>query len=283
MATFLSYWKPETVRRMFKESDQLLNHSAGAQLNRLKPGDTLFITTVNRGGDFRLVGRINVESIVDQKTAQSLLNNDNLWIAKWHVIAKRGTEVLMQHESLKDIASSLRFEGGVDRLKVNRGRVNPQQLQTLRQLTPASAADLNDRFEQVNQSDAQVTLNRAGVQYGDSETNQKVERAAVRFVLRRYQKEGWRIQSVEADKCGYDLHCTKNGRIKKIEVKGTRGTDVSFILTNREYQCATNDEDWALCVVTGALSKKPRLHQYAGDEIKTTFLLQPLAFRGTLL
>src|SRR4051812_6648218 len=51
----------------------------------------------------------------------------------------------------------------------------------------------------------------------------KVERAAVRFVSAWYRREGWKVKSVEAMKCGYDLLCRRTGSAEHVEVKGVAG------------------------------------------------------------
>jgi hypothetical protein len=50
---------------------------------------------------------------------------------------------------------------------------------------------------------------RGGGGFGSVETNRRVEEAAIEFVTRRYEEDGWTVRSVEAQKVGYDLRCDK--------------------------------------------------------------------------
>ena len=59
---------------------------------------------------------------------------------------------------------------------------------------------------------------QTGVGFGDPAENKLVEVAAVRAVVKTYQGDGWSVRSVERDKCGFDLECTKNGSVENVEV-----------------------------------------------------------------
>src|SRR5437879_5619594 len=70
-----------------------------------------------------------------------------------------------------------------------------------------------------------------GGRFGDPETNRKVEAAAVSFITQWYKSRGWEVESVEAKKCGYDLLCVKGSSEEHVEVKGTQGDSLAFIIT----------------------------------------------------
>ena len=72
---------------------------------------------------------------------------------------------------------------------------------------------------------------RVGSGFGEPAENKLVESAAVRAVVKDYEADGWSVRSVERDKCGFDLECTKNGAVEQVEVKGVRGTGLCFIIT----------------------------------------------------
>lgn len=65
------------------------------------------------------------------------------------------------------------------------------------------------------------------------------------------------MKSVELERCGYDLHCTRNEVEEHVEVKGLSGSDLAFIVTAGEMTRAGQDEAFFLYVVTEALSPKP--------------------------
>lgn len=56
--------------------------------------------------------------------------------------------------------------------------------------------------------------------FGSVEHNRQVERAAVAEVRRQYERDGWSVVSVEAEKVGYDLKCAKETTEEHVEVKG---------------------------------------------------------------
>ena len=74
---------------------------------------------------------------------------------------------------------------------------------------------------------------RRGGGFGSVETNRQVEKAAIDFVERHYEKSGWTVTSVEAEKVGYDLRCDKGDVQQHVEVKGTQGEELCFIITAR--------------------------------------------------
>lgn len=135
---FLAYWKPDTADANLARR-RLLNHSAGEQFGRVSRGDTVWIVTV-RKGRLVLLGRIVVDRVTDQATAERILDDRDLWEATHHLIAQRGTEVELTETPIDDPAA-LRFESssGRDRLTVVRGRVDAKQLQTMRICTDECA------------------------------------------------------------------------------------------------------------------------------------------------
>lgn len=123
---------------------------------------------------------------------------------------------------------------------------------------------------------------RKGAGFGNPETNKKVEKAAINNVTKDYESKGGRVKSVEADKCGYDLLCTKNSKEIHAEVKGIQGNLPSFIITSGEVKRAENDADFIICIVTSALSENPKRQSFTGQEFIEKFDRKPLAFRATL-
>lgn len=123
---------------------------------------------------------------------------------------------------------------------------------------------------------------KVGAGFGDPETNRKVERSAVSFVTDWYESRGWSVRSVEADKCGYDLCCIKNGSEEHVEVKGVQGEIPSCIITAGEVRQAQNNSLFIICIVTRALSNQPQLFRYAGNQFVSNFNLEPIAFRASL-
>lgn len=112
----------------------------------------------------------------------------------------------------------------------------------------------------------------------DPERRVKVEKAAVKHVTKTYTREGWKVESVEQEKVGYDLYCTKGSRVACVEVKGKSGGQEEFILTANEYESAKGNEDFVICIVTNAITK-PILKKYSGKQLLEKFQMKPLSYR----
>ncbi len=120
-----------------------------------------------------------------------------------------------------------------------------------------------------------------GAGFGDAAENRKVERAAVQTVTAIYRKTGWKVESVEQERLGFDLLCSKGMRVEKVEVKGVSGGGVSFFITRRERQTA-KDKDFVLYVVSNALSKRPTVRTWTGEQVEKAFTFTEVQFQATL-
>jgi len=119
--------------------------------------------------------------------------------------------------------------------------------------------------------------------FGSVETNRRVEKAAIEFVTRCYEEDGWTVRSVEAQKVGYDLRCDRGNEQAHIEVKSTQGSDVCFIITAAEVRNAMIDRKHITCVVTAALTAASKMFTYTRDDFAKNIQLEPIAFRAQLL
>ncbi|NSW86325.1 MAG: DUF3883 domain-containing protein [Syntrophobacteraceae bacterium] len=120
-----------------------------------------------------------------------------------------------------------------------------------------------------------------GAGFGDSESNEEVEKAAVSFVTKLYRDEGWKVISVEKLKRGYDLVCTMDGMEEHVEVKGIRGTSLQFPITAGERKCAEEDPQWRIFILTSALDK-PTSYQYSGQNFLKEFSFRTLQYMAKL-
>jgi hypothetical protein len=111
--------------------------------------------------------------------------------------------------------------------------------------------------------------------FGSVETNRRVEKAAIEFVTRRYEENGWTVRFVEAQKVGYDLRCDKENEQAHVEVKGTQGGEVCFIITAAEVRNAMIDRKHITCVVTAALTAAPKMFAYTRDDFAKNIQLEP--------
>lgn len=126
---------------------------------------------------------------------------------------------------------------------------------------------------------AQRTKN--GGFFGNSEINREVEQAAISFVWDHYKRRGWQVKSVETEKCGFDLLCTKGKKQECVEVKGIQGSIVSFIITAGEVKQARINDNFVLSVVTSALSN-PKLHNFSAKDFNNQFELETISYRAFL-
>ena len=154
------------------------------------------------------------------------------------------------------------------RQKVSGKPIRPSKPDMLKRATP----QIDDR-----------ELEAIGAGFGDAQKNKQVERAAVAFVKASFQHNGWHVESVEGEKCGYDLRCRRGHQEKHVEVKGVSGTRVAFVITERELTQAKENPKFSLCVVTKALSQKPSLYHWEGESILDVFAFRPLQYAAKLL
>jgi hypothetical protein len=197
---------------------------------------------------------------------------------------------------LTPLLQELEFVSG--RKLTVRGRAIGNALQTIRPLSEANGMLLEEYSQSLERhsTDAGFTgvspqqfdevsppeKYQTGAGFGNPETNRKVERAAVSAVTEWYESEGWTVESVEAEKCGYDLLCRKDSEENHVEVKGVQGELVSFIITAAEVKQAEKDSDFMLCVVTSALTDAPKLNLYDAESFVSDFELSPLSYRAVL-
>jgi hypothetical protein len=141
---FLSYWKPETAAANLQNGGSL-NHAASNQYHRVSAGDTVWIVTV-RDGQFILLGAIHVSCVTDGSHAAKSLATNALWDADFHLLTIAGSSHPIQDIIITRLAPRLRFlsRAGNDHLIISNGKVNPQQLQTMRVLTPDSVTLLQE-------------------------------------------------------------------------------------------------------------------------------------------
>lgn len=153
-----------------------------------------------------------------------------------------------------------------------------------RQLLKAAGSTYEIAFPRPNQKlqKQKPGARASGGGFGSGENNAEVEAAAIDFVKRFYCQEGWEVESVERDRCGFDLRCKKNKSVLEVEVKGIKGTTEEFIITAGEVNRASNSLKSVVCVVTAATSDAPNLSKYSGKDFLKNFALDPIQFRAKL-
>jgi hypothetical protein len=132
MAHFLVYLKPGTV--LADEHVANLPHSASNQYDRLSTRDVLWIVTSEGVDDLVLVGRQQVDRIVNQAEAEKLTLNRQVWQAKYHAVCDHPEQKMLIDISRR--AMQLGFEGAIETLPSG---FSGKNLQTMRRLDDDSA------------------------------------------------------------------------------------------------------------------------------------------------
>lgn len=117
-----------------------------------------------------------------------------------------------------------------------------------------------------------------GAGFGVAETNALVEAAAIRHAIAHYERQGYQVRSVEADKCGFDLIAKGSGPQLHIEVKGVSGKGPEFLITKKEVAAAAKDPVFRLTIVTSALESRPKITEMTGAKFLSEYDLEPVSF-----
>lgn len=146
---FLHYWVPETAYRE-RQRGGLLEHIGSEQLSprKVSRGDTIWIVTTAQG-TLLLMGRVIVGEVVEgREAAIQRLGHDDLWDAQFTVFAERGTAQPLNPVNITPVGGELVFQSRTaPRLTLRDGKVNAQQLQSMRLLTSASADLLQECWD----------------------------------------------------------------------------------------------------------------------------------------
>jgi hypothetical protein len=136
--SFLVYWLPEQIHAAI--TDGLLDHAASEQFDRVAVGDVLWITGKGSTVPLITLGLLHVAAIVSQQEAEQRLSYPP-WPATYHALCAPGAETATCEVALTPMLGDLEF---VSRRSTRLDLAKPlgQQLQTMRQLSEASAAKL---------------------------------------------------------------------------------------------------------------------------------------------
>ncbi len=145
---YLLYWKIAPEERLNLATNRTASYAASNQLGRVKPGDILWIVNVYLG-HLLLAGRLQVETVVDDiEIAQELVGNypGEWYEAEWYAIANKYNVEPLREVDLTPLVGDIRFNSTADRLFLHNGRVDANQLRSLRELTDDSAKLLEDAW-----------------------------------------------------------------------------------------------------------------------------------------
>lgn len=142
-------------------------YAGSEQFDRIRPkkGDVMWGVSIpvllkprRLSTGFILYGKLQIERCTfDAYDIVQLMGTTDIWRASQYVIAAQGTEAPYSRVDVSDIAPALRFEGKRDRLAIFHGRISAQQLQCIRELSPASAALLEEKWS-ADQPEGALTI-----------------------------------------------------------------------------------------------------------------------------
>jgi hypothetical protein len=138
-------------------------------------------------------------------------------------------------------------------------------------------------YEPAAEPESQPEELRLASGFGSYESNREIERAAVDYVSHWYTSQGWIVRSVEADKCGYDLHCTRSRSQLHVEVKGTSGNGEAIILTAGEFDRGFSDDYFVLAIVAHAGTENATLRQWPAQDFRQCFAFEPIQYIARLI
>lgn len=151
---FMQSWSTRTWEELTSR-ESVLDHTAGSQFRRrgLRKGDFLYVVT-NERGRLRLIGRMRIFDVLDQRDAAAFLGQSDLWEAPDHCVAKRESAKPIHRRLIvpNRILRQIRFETkNGERAPVFRGaRLDPQTLRAVRELTADSGALLDGLLADAN-------------------------------------------------------------------------------------------------------------------------------------
>lgn len=205
------------------------------------------------------------------------------------IVTSRAKEVMEivwpQRTGLDGVPSEIRGTNANESNNRNRKRDFDRLATVLRRFAdldsskPAQPATSTPNAAQTTSTEPATTL---GAGFGNPVEIKQVELAAIQAVVKHYQTSGWSVRSVEREKCGFDLECTREPAVEQVEVKGVSGTAISFVITANEVKHARENSKFVLVVVTSALSVSPSLTRFSGEEFCKRFDLVTLQYKASL-
>ncbi|CAE6966484.1 hypothetical protein R69608_06904 [Paraburkholderia nemoris] len=122
-----------------------------------------------------------------------------------------------------------------------------------------------------------VSVTVRGGGFADPQTRREIELAAVRYVTRELELQGFTVEDRQRENCGYDLLARRGPEELLYEVKGTDAISPQFFISRNERNCSKVHENWRLAIVTSARAT-PMLHVLTPAEMEDRFTFECLAW-----
>jgi hypothetical protein len=280
MADYVQYWAPPRASPAFDNATGPINSLQNGWFKRLAAGDTLWILSLV-AAELVIVLRADVakeprQLLTHPKYAiRNSTSFDNYKIEFDRHSSTRPYAVPLPMQTLRRLrfhGQSLKAIGALRDILIG-------PLGSLRELRSESVGLLESLWSRRSGSEwLSVTVAKAGhAVFATTEHRTSVDRRAVSFARRQFERKGWIVTSKELERVGYDLHCERRGAEMHVEVKGTAGGDAVFFMTHGEYSRARRDSAFRLAIVTNALTT-PRLSLHSGPSMRRTFRFSPLLY-----
>lgn len=305
---FMHFWSDELCDAHYQAgfSGEELEFTAGTGFHAagVETGDVIYIISAY-DGQFLLVGRMIVGRILRSYDEAKTVLGDGVEKADEYVLAAEGTATpqfftrQLRWEEVGDLRV-LSEDGTPKPLKfAGDDAIDTDALARVRELTDGSAAILDEAITQPfhehppddeerkddrefeEDEIADEDLAAVALSFADQEVNMRAQTAARDFVMRAFEEKGWTVMPVHDIGEGFDLHCSMDNDHLHVVVRGTVHESLEFLLTELEYARAEEDDSFALCLVTSALSDEPHLTTFSGNDLYHLFDARPLtwAFR----
>ncbi|MCZ7558446.1 MAG: hypothetical protein M5R41_18825 [Bacteroidia bacterium] len=295
---FTHFWSDELCGAHYREglSGVPVEFTAGSGFLRkeVTTGDEIYLISVY-DGQFLLLGKMTVGRVITSREEAILDLGPEIEDAREYVIAAEASSTPLQftRQIAWETVGELRFIGLDGRTKplklADHEEADASALTGVRELTPASAALLDEALaepfedlpgnigemesEEIDDDDLKIL--EAGLP--DAAKREELHAAAVRVAVKQFEASGWQVRV--NDRPGprvYDLHCSQDGHDLFLAVIGVEGSEMVFTFRELQYIAAEEESHYAICVVTKALSKRPELVTYTGDDLEDLFDARPL-------
>lgn len=244
MTAYLQTWT-EGATIALERAGEPITHAASDQYHRMgvTVGDTLYIAYLD-SRHLHLLGRLTVDEILTQDQVEQMWGED-VWVAKYHAIGHDSDIALFDLRVPRDVLRALEFvraDGTLTTLDIQPNEtVSGQALQSIRRLTPASVALLDEVLAE--------STTGAPRKMARGAADQAIELHAMAAVGAYYASQGWMVEDVSQHR-PYDLVCQKGDAIIHVEVKGLSGPATRIQLSANEVEHARTCAHPVLAVVS---------------------------------
>ncbi|MDH7514987.1 MAG: hypothetical protein QHI48_03805 [Bacteroidota bacterium] len=304
---FVHYWSNPIIEDALdnKEEGTLLDCTAGEGLvdSGVSVGDMVYIVNVYRG-ELYVIARMQVGEIILGRNAAWKKLRNRAWAADEHLVAARGsgTPLYFSRVVPAEHLPHIRFVDGrqPERLSfLEYGRIDKKSIRGFREIDAGTARlfeelismpfippddNANESDDMFDEEEDEATLDEHDVddirrQYDNAEIVERTADVARSLAIRELEGRGYRYDGPLEDEDGaYDLRFYDGEERIPVIVKGTVDIEPAFFLSDRELTLLEEDPSAVLCVVTGALSRSPRITVLTAEEFFDDFAMRPVLY-----